>query len=157
MSSTFRTAIHAVLFATSAGIVLAQQPGSGNSVTPKAASSRAAAGAGSAPASAASSASANGTTGYRSAFEGYRAFNEQPVHPWRESNDVVGRIGGWQSYAREGQGGPVAGSTPATLPVSSAASANAPIVLPAQKPKAPGAPAAASAAMPSDHSGHRQP
>lgn len=49
---------------------------------------------------------------YRSAFEGYKGLTEQPVQPWRESNGTVGRIGGWQSYAREGQGGPVAGSTP---------------------------------------------
>lgn len=29
---------------------------------------------------------------------------------WRESNDLVARIGGWQAYAREGQGGAEAGS-----------------------------------------------
>jgi hypothetical protein len=31
--------------------------------------------------------------------------------PWREANDLVGRIGGWQAYAREGQGGPSATGT----------------------------------------------
>ena len=41
-------------------------------------------------------------TPYQSAFEGYRAFREQPVGPWRQANDLVGRIGGWQAYAREG-------------------------------------------------------
>ena len=39
---------------------------------------------------------------YQSAFEGYRAFREQPVGSWRQANDLVGRIGGWQAYAREG-------------------------------------------------------
>lgn len=70
------------------------------------------------PASAAAPASAT-AAGYRSAFEGYRAYNEQPVQSWRESNDVVGRIGGWQSYAREGQGGPVAGSGEGPTPAKS--------------------------------------
>jgi hypothetical protein len=41
--------------------------------------------------------------GYTSAFQGYRRFSDQPVTPWRESNDLVGRIGGWQAYARESQ------------------------------------------------------
>lgn len=49
-------------------------------------------------------AAASGSAGYRSAFEGYRGFGEQPVESWREANDLVGRIGGWQAYAREGQG-----------------------------------------------------
>lgn len=47
---------------------------------------------------------------YRSAFEGYRAFAEQPLTPWRESNDVVKGVGGWKTYAREGQGEPSAGA-----------------------------------------------
>ena len=41
---------------------------------------------------------------YRSAFAGYRAFSEQSLTPWRQANDAVGQIGGWQAYAREGQG-----------------------------------------------------
>lgn len=40
---------------------------------------------------------------YRSAFEGYRAFATEKVQPWRETNDTVGRIGGWRVYAREAQ------------------------------------------------------
>ena len=48
---------------------------------------------------------------YRSAFEGYRGYTEQPVTSWREANDLVGRIGGWQAYAREGQRG-VGGTSP---------------------------------------------
>lgn len=76
------------------------------------------------PASAASSPSA-----YRSAFEGYRRFDDQPIAPWRESNGTVGRIGGWRSYAREGQGGE----------------------------PAPGASAPAAAGAPSGHPGHVKP
>lgn len=45
---------------------------------------------------------------YRSAFEGYRRFDDTKVAPWRESNDLVGRIGGWQAYARESAGGEAA-------------------------------------------------
>jgi len=42
---------------------------------------------------------------YRSAFDGYRAFAIEKVSPWRETNDSVGRIGGWRVYARESQQG----------------------------------------------------
>lgn len=38
---------------------------------------------------------------YRSAFEGYKGHADQPVGPWQKANDAVGRIGGWQAYARE--------------------------------------------------------
>lgn len=38
---------------------------------------------------------------FRSAFEGYRRYSDEAVTPWRQSNDTVGRIGGWQAYARE--------------------------------------------------------
>lgn len=40
---------------------------------------------------------------YRSVFEGYRPFSDQPAVSWREANDAVGRIGGWRAYARETQ------------------------------------------------------
>lgn len=61
------------------------------------------------PASAAASSPATASSAahgsiYRSAFEGYRSFSDQPLMPWREANDVVRRVGGWQAYAREGQG-----------------------------------------------------
>ena len=39
---------------------------------------------------------------FRSAFDGYRAFADETVAPWRDTNDLVGRIGGWRVYAREG-------------------------------------------------------
>jgi hypothetical protein len=41
---------------------------------------------------------------YRSAFEGYKPHTDQPVGSWLKANDLVGRIGGWRAYAREGQG-----------------------------------------------------
>lgn len=40
---------------------------------------------------------------YQSAFSHYLLFNEQPVLPWRETNETVGKIGGWRFYAREGK------------------------------------------------------
>lgn len=51
---------------------------------------------------------------WRSAFEGYRPYADAPVAPWRESNDTVGRIGGWRAYAREA-------AQPATAPGSAGA------------------------------------
>lgn len=38
---------------------------------------------------------------YHSVFTQYHVFNEQPVLPWREANDDVGKIGGWRFYAKE--------------------------------------------------------
>lgn len=65
--------------------------------------------AGAAAASAPASTPASGR--YRSAFEGYKGFSEQPVGSWRQANDLVRQIGGWQAYAREGQGEPPASAT----------------------------------------------
>lgn len=38
---------------------------------------------------------------YRSTLAPYQRYEDQPVQPWKESNDTVGRIGGWKAYARE--------------------------------------------------------
>lgn len=38
---------------------------------------------------------------YQSALEGYQAFSEEKVRPWKEANDNVGKIGGWRAYAKE--------------------------------------------------------
>lgn len=102
-----RIAANAVLLVASvgAGAAMAQQPAPQSASAPKPTASGAAA-----MATAASAAA--GPMVYRSAFDGYKGLTDQPVQSWRESNDTVGRIGGWQSYAREGQGGPVAGSAP---------------------------------------------
>lgn len=58
---------------------------------------------------------------YRSVFEGYRAFTDEPVRPWRETNETVGRIGGWRAYAREAQSGdarPAAAGASAPTPAA---------------------------------------
>ena len=143
MSSTLRTAVPALLLASSAGVAPAQQPAAGKATAPSAAAS-APRQAAPVAAPAASAAPAAGAALYRSAFEGYRPLKDQPLLPWRESNDIVARIGGWQSYAREGQASAPAGTaeTPARA---------------ASQSKAAAAPAAASAAMPGGHSGHKQP
>jgi hypothetical protein len=38
---------------------------------------------------------------YKSVFSQYQGFKEQAVLPWRESNEVVQKIGGWRAYAEE--------------------------------------------------------
>lgn len=83
-----------VLLALTTGVVQAQtiaRPASAAALSPATASS-----------------AARGSS-YRSAFEGYRTVADQPLTPWREANDVVRSVGGWQAYAREGQGEPPAG------------------------------------------------
>lgn len=42
---------------------------------------------------------------YVSPLRAYKPYADQPVESWREANDLVGRIGGWRSYAREIQTG----------------------------------------------------
>jgi len=37
---------------------------------------------------------------HRSAFEGYQAFREEGVAPWRDVNDAVGRVGGHTGVLR---------------------------------------------------------
>ena len=118
MSLTLRTAMPALLLASSTGNVLAQQPAAEKASAPNAAAV-APKPASISPAPSAAAASSAGGLSYRSAFEGYRPLNDQPVLPWRESNDVVGRIGGWQSYAREGQGGAPAGTAEMPAPAAS--------------------------------------
>lgn len=38
---------------------------------------------------------------YQSPLNSYQVFREQPLQNWREANDLVGRIGGWRTYAME--------------------------------------------------------
>ncbi len=42
---------------------------------------------------------------YISVFAGYQALADQPIASWRESNQVVGEIGGWRAYAKEASQG----------------------------------------------------
>ena len=154
MSLPLRIAMPALLLASSAGVALAQQ-----AAAPQASASGATTGAAKAASSApppGASATPAESPAYRSAFEGYRPLTDQPVLRWRESNDVVGRIGGWQAYSREGQGGAPAGAAeipvkaPASIPDAARNSAGS-----AVPPKAASAPDAAPAAMPGGHTGHK--
>lgn len=38
---------------------------------------------------------------YISAFSHYQYFRDQPLLSWKETNDNVGKIGGWRFYTRE--------------------------------------------------------
>ena len=79
--------------------------------------------------------------------ERYRRFEEQKVLSWRESNDLVSRIGGWQAYARESAGGeamPDGHEMHKPAPSDAAASAPMPAL-------------AASKPAPSPHDGHKPP
>lgn len=38
---------------------------------------------------------------YQSPLKTYQGFSEQPLQDWREANELVGRIGGWRTYAQE--------------------------------------------------------
>ena len=100
---------------------------------------------------------------YRSAFDGYRPFGDQPVGNWRDANDTVGRIGGWQAYAREGQGSSAGGA--AAIPaehrhVPSGTGTVAPPMPTASSP-GPGASSVPVKVAPggaaSGHSGHHAP
>lgn len=70
---------------------------------------------------------------FESAFQSYRSYADEPLMPWSQANDQVGRIGGWRAYAREAQE-PAAPDASATT--------------------TPTAPAAAPAG---DHGAHKQP
>ena len=126
MTSIVRTAVLAVLFAPAATpVALAQQ----------------------ASAPAAPAAAAGARPAYRSAFDGYRGFTDQPVESWRKANDDVGRIGGWKAYARESQGDGAAGGHEPAMPAGHGGMRMGPAApAPAATPKAP-----------AGHSGHRMP
>ncbi len=49
---------------------------------------------------------------YVSPLRAYKPYADQPVEPWREANDRVGRIGGWRAYAKEIQTGEPAKEAP---------------------------------------------
>lgn len=38
---------------------------------------------------------------YRSVFDGYQKFTDQPVASWTQTNATVEKIGGWRVYAKE--------------------------------------------------------
>ena len=41
---------------------------------------------------------------YRSTLEGYQAFGDDALVPWKQANDTVRQVGGWRAYAREASG-----------------------------------------------------
>jgi len=49
---------------------------------------------------------------YQSVLSDYQGFNDQTLVPWRESNALVEKIGGWRVYAKEASAAP--GATPDT-------------------------------------------
>jgi hypothetical protein len=53
---------------------------------------------------------------YQSPFSDYQAYKEQPIGSWRDAIDTVGKVGGWQAYAREAQGLPPQPSAPGSVP-----------------------------------------
>ena len=48
---------------------------------------------------------------YKSGLANYRVFSDEKRMSWKETNDNVGRIGGWRAYAKEAQE-PAGASTP---------------------------------------------
>jgi len=48
---------------------------------------------------------------YRSSLTGYRVLSDDQPRSWKETNDNVGRIGGWRAYAKEGQAPEPAGDS----------------------------------------------
>ena len=69
---------------------------------------------------------------YVSPFKQYQPLGDEPVAPWKSTNEVVEKAGGWKAYAKEAQQ-PDVGTKP---PVS-----------PAQQPKPAGH---------DGHAGHQQ-
>jgi hypothetical protein len=55
---------------------------------------------------------------YRSAYEGYRPYAEEPLAPWREVNETVERVGGHVGVLRADER--AAPTQPAALPAPAA-------------------------------------
>ena len=53
---------------------------------------------------------------YFSVFTHYQSFREQPLLSWQETNDNVGKIGGWRFYARDAKLTDRGASTDGTRP-----------------------------------------
>ena len=63
---------------------------------------------------------------FKSVFEGYQPFTDDPAGRWRQANDTTARIGGWRAYAKEAAGTAPekpAQPAPAVLPEASPAPA----------------------------------
>ena len=55
---------------------------------------------------------------YQSPLARYQSWREQPLADWREANELVGRIGGWRTYAQEPYSEPPAAEPKATQPTA---------------------------------------
>lgn len=53
---------------------------------------------------------------HRSAFDTYQPQRDTATASWKASNDTVGRIGGWRTYAREAQSATAPASAPSPMP-----------------------------------------
>ncbi|MBB5018461.1 hypothetical protein HNQ59_001750 [Chitinivorax tropicus] len=55
---------------------------------------------------------------FTSALRDYRAFTDAAVNNWRDTNELVGRIGGWRAYAAESAAEPLpsADANPSSMP-----------------------------------------
>ena len=73
---------------------------------------------------------------YRSVFDGYQPFTDEKVKSWKDSNNTVGKIGGWRAYAKE-----------------AAEPSSADKQVPAVTPPKPATPAS-TAPAPNPHAGH---
>lgn len=102
MTNPFRGAVAAAFMAAAPQALLAQA--SAPPSAPSAPTASPSAPAASPPARSGSSPAPATQATHRSAFDGYRRFDDQKVQSWREANDQVGRIGGWRAYARESAG-----------------------------------------------------
>lgn len=84
---------------------------------------------------------------YRSSLPTTRERDAEKPISWREANDLVTRIGGWRSYAREAQ----AGSAPPATPSPAAAATVLPVPPASAKPVQQPLPAAPG------HGAHKSP
>ena len=62
----------------------------------------------------------SGAAPLRSAFGGYRAYNDEALSNWKAANENVARIGGWREYARQAQEQESNGGTAGTPPTRAA-------------------------------------
>ncbi|MNF81231.1 hypothetical protein D3C84_634940 [compost metagenome] len=49
---------------------------------------------------------------YQSPLSAYQGLADEPPQDWREANELVGRIGGWRTYAQEPWEQPAAADAP---------------------------------------------
>ncbi|OGU17259.1 MAG: hypothetical protein A2076_00720 [Geobacteraceae bacterium GWC2_53_11] len=71
---------------------------------------------------------------YLSVFTHYHSFREQPLLPWQETNDNVGKIGGWRFYARDAKQPDSGVSTDGAKPGAEEKHLPGPIERPDQQP-----------------------